>query len=563
MLQIIRPLAILFLLASCGGESGTSLDDLNSNAQNPIVLQELNFSVDEDTLLTATLTYQNESLLEAVPTVAISIQTGHGIIHVIDPIAGTFRYTPDQDFNGLDEFSYTVTGPLGKEYTTTASIIVLPVNDSPVLSEMEGLEIIGGTLNLQSAVVTDVEDDPSALSLVSAPDWVTVDGLTISLLPPVSLVSTEQIMTLVAREISSQLASNSITLTVSINPNSVSYSATSQTVSEQDGQVLIPMELANASLEAVTLNVSIAGGSAQEGIDYDLPSTQVTFLAGENTVNLPVNILNDELYEHTESISLLIPTGQAINVSQASTEVLITDNEPPPALSFNSVSGAEGESLTVTFTIPNAIDFDVSAQFLSSPLLSFNPASLTIPAGSLTQDVMVTLIDNDKDEPDKTVQINLENIMNATTNQSLSVSIQDNDEPSSVTFSGLSQEVIEGNSSTITFVLDRASGFDITIPLTLSGTAAQTDYQFETLSVLFSKGETQVSVPFSITEDDEAEGLETIRVSTVAEALYQLANTEINLSIIDNEGVFGVSQFGTGLWLDTEAKGTWGSTTWQ
>ncbi len=563
MLQVAFPLSILFLLVSCGGGSGTSLDDLNSNTSSPIVLRSLSFSVDEDTTLTETITYQNESLVQVDPTVGITVQTEHGLIELIDALAGTFSYTPDQDFNGLDEFSYTVTGPLGKKYTTTASITVLPVNDAPVLSEIESLAIIGGTLNLQSAVVADVENDPAALSLVSAPDWVSVDGLTIRLLPPGSLIGTDQAITLVARESSSQLISNSITLTVSINPNSVSYSSTSQAVNEQDNQILVPLELANASLEAVTLNVSVVGGSAQEGVDFVIPSTQVTFQPGESTTSFPVTLINDEIYEQTESINLLIPAGQSINVSQASTEVLITDNELPPELSFNLITGAEGESQTVTFTIPSAIDFDVSAQFLSSPLLSFNPASLIIPSGSLTQDVVVTLIDNDKDEPDQTVQVSLENVMNATTSQSLSVSIQDNDEPSTVTFNGLTPEVIEGNSSVITFVLDRASGFDITIPITLSGTAALTDYQFDTLSVLIPKGETQIALPFSITEDDEAEGLETIQVSTIADTRFQLANTQTTLYIIDNEGVFGVSQFGTGLWLDTEPKGTWGSTAWQ
>ena len=222
MLKIIFLLTLSFLLVACGGGSGTNLDDLNNNTQNPIVFSELNFSVDEDTTLNETITYENVSQLSAAPSVAITTQATHGSIQLKDALAGSFSYTPDQDFNGLDEFSYTVTGPLGKKYTTTASITVLPVNDAPVLSEIESLAIIGGTLNLQSAVVADVENDPAALSLVSAPDWVSVDGLTIRLLPPGSLIGTDQAITLVARESSSQLISNSITLTVSINPNSVS-----------------------------------------------------------------------------------------------------------------------------------------------------------------------------------------------------------------------------------------------------------------------------------------------------------------------------------------------------
>ena len=90
MLQVAFPLSILFLLVSCGGGSGTSLDDLNSNTSSPIVLRSLSFSVDEDTTLTETITYQNESLVQVDPTVGITVQTEHGLIELIDALAGTF-----------------------------------------------------------------------------------------------------------------------------------------------------------------------------------------------------------------------------------------------------------------------------------------------------------------------------------------------------------------------------------------------------------------------------------------------------------------------------------------
>ena len=564
MLQIILLFTLSFLVVACGGgDSGTDLDDLNNNAQNPIKLLELAYSVDEDTTLNETITYENVSQLSAVPSVAITIQTPNGVIQVLDAAAGTFSYTPDSDFNGVDQFTYTVTGPLGREYTTTGAITVNPVNDVPVLSSINNINIVGGTISSLSGVVSDIENDVSELTLVSAPGWVTVSGLSIQMIPPASLIGTDELITVSAAETGSALISNEISFTATIIPNSVGFSSPSQTVLESDGSIAVPLALTNASLEDLTVNVSIAGGSAQEGVDFTFPSTQVTFLAGQSTGNLPITLLDDSTYEQTESISLLIPSGQPITIGQVSTEVLVADNELAPVLSFNNVSGTEGSTAVITFTIPTVIDFDVTAQFSVSSLVTFSPTSLSIPSGSLTQDITVTFLDNITDEPDQSISLSLVNLSNALAQQALDISVADDDLPSTVAFGGVTTEVIEGNASSVLFTLDRPSGFDITIPLTLTGTAALTDYSFSSTTVLIPKGQSSVSVPYSIIEDDLAEGAETILITAIASTVFQLANSLATINVIDNEGVFGVSKFGSGLWLDTATKGTWGATVWQ
>jgi len=44
---------------------------------------------------------------------------------------GTFTYTPDADFNGIDQFSYRVDDGVGGFDTARVSVTVLPVNDAP------------------------------------------------------------------------------------------------------------------------------------------------------------------------------------------------------------------------------------------------------------------------------------------------------------------------------------------------------------------------------------------------------------------------------------------------
>ena len=46
---------------------------------------------------------------------------------------GSFVYTPDQDENGIDSFTYTVTDPSGLQASATVTITIAPVNDEPVV----------------------------------------------------------------------------------------------------------------------------------------------------------------------------------------------------------------------------------------------------------------------------------------------------------------------------------------------------------------------------------------------------------------------------------------------
>ncbi len=60
---------------------------------------------------------------------------------------GTVAYTPDDDFNGTDSFSYTVTDGNGRSDTGLVSVVIIPANDAPEAvpdeaSTVEGVAVI-------------------------------------------------------------------------------------------------------------------------------------------------------------------------------------------------------------------------------------------------------------------------------------------------------------------------------------------------------------------------------------------------------------------------------------
>ncbi len=550
------------ITACGGGSSGSNLDDLGNITETPIVLSDLNYSVNEDTSLSGQITYQNLSQVQATPSVGVTVQTSHGSIQVIDAVAGTFTYTPDPDFHGVDEFTYQVTGPLGRTYTGTASINVLPVNDAPTLPDVAALTVIGGTRHTTPVAAEDVEGDTVVIQIVSGPTWVTTDGQTLEILPPVSSIGTNESVTVKVREAASDLESNTIDIGLVIAPNTVGFENAILSFSEGAGSVSVPLVLANASLEALTVAVSITGGTAGPG-DFSQPLASVSFAPGQQSASLSINLLDDALYEQAETIDLSIPGGQTIQTSRQSAQVTIDDDDPPPVLTFNAISGTEGQQQTLTLTLANSIDFDVTGQLASDADIAFIPETFTIPAGQLSTDITVTLIDDNIDEPDQSVSFAIANLTHASTAQDVQVSITDNDAPSVVTISALSPDVIEGNIGTIRFELDRASGFDLSIPFTVTGTTDAADYSITVTNVELPAGQTRFDLPVSILEDTLAEGLETLQINAAISANAQLANNSAQLNVIDNEGVFGVSQFGTGIWLDTVEQGIWGTTTWR
>ena len=127
MRKLIFLLAI-FVISSCGGGSGGG----GSPAVPFAISIGLNtFSVDEDTNYTGDL---NVSANEPSSfTYIISSSPQNGTLNLNTD--GTFNYQPRANFNGTDQFQFTVTA-VEKNITKdgTVSITVNPVNDTPMIS---------------------------------------------------------------------------------------------------------------------------------------------------------------------------------------------------------------------------------------------------------------------------------------------------------------------------------------------------------------------------------------------------------------------------------------------
>lgn len=145
------------------------IDDEN---QDPVALDDT-AETPEDTAVTIDV-LGNDTDPQGQPLTVTEATAPNGTV-TINP-DGTLEYTPDPDFNGPDEITYTVTDPDGNEDTATVAVDVTPVNDPPVAVDDptqtvdEGESIVISVLGNDS----DPEDDPLTVTDATA-DNGTVD----------------------------------------------------------------------------------------------------------------------------------------------------------------------------------------------------------------------------------------------------------------------------------------------------------------------------------------------------------------------------------------------------
>ncbi|WP_244662571.1 tandem-95 repeat protein, partial [Vibrio owensii] len=125
--------------------------DFTVNAVADIVADSADIVEDTPTILDV---LDNDSFEGQSPVVSVESGDGptNGSVVVNDD--GTITYTPNQDYNGADEFTYTVTSG-GVTETTTVTLNVTPVNDKPLNEDFDH-----SADELITNVIFDTDDKP-------------------------------------------------------------------------------------------------------------------------------------------------------------------------------------------------------------------------------------------------------------------------------------------------------------------------------------------------------------------------------------------------------------------
>lgn len=128
------------------------------------------FSVDEEQTLSASL-IDNDSAAEGssftIDTNPVVLPSNGTVVINTD---GTFSYTPNVNFNGVDVFTYQIVSPEGLAAQASVSIEVNPINDAPIATR-DSFEIDGDVLTVSAPGLlnNDSDIDSNELTVVTTP----------------------------------------------------------------------------------------------------------------------------------------------------------------------------------------------------------------------------------------------------------------------------------------------------------------------------------------------------------------------------------------------------------
>ncbi|RZI80530.1 MAG: hypothetical protein EOP38_22190, partial [Rubrivivax sp.] len=338
------------------------------------------------------------------------------------------------------------------------------------------------------------------------------------------------------------------------------------------------LTLSNPSTTDIVIRVKTSNGTATAGADYTAVDTEVTIKAGELSVDVPVPINNDTVFEGPEKFQLEItPVSGNVKVGKDVAEAIITDygnpddptdptmdNDLPSVVSVSSPETVEGGNLDFKVTLSNPsklpvpvlltlgvpdedtatvgtdtgqvqVSFDGGATFVNVVVDADGAFQVEVPPSDTPGQLIVrvpAVVDAQAEGPE-TVQLLAATDRN-TENQFGTGTI--NDRPL------LSINDVEVNEAAgvavFTVTLSNPSSAAVTVSYgTQNGTAtAGNDFTNAAGTLTFAPGETTKTITVPITNDSVFEGVENFTVV--------LSGASGSAQIADASGLGGINDQG-------------------
>ena len=230
----------------------------------------------------------------------------------------------------------------------------------------------------------------------------------------------------------------------------------------EGGVLAFPVSLSRPVEAPVTVDYALAG-TATAGEDYEGPAAgSLTFAPGETEKMILVATVDDERDESDETVEVALADGDAhdLGASRAA-GVILDDDEPPEASVCDAGAVPEGATLTFPVRLSRPVDAAVTVDYVLAGTATAGEDYEGPAAGSVTfapreteKMIVVATVDDERDEPDETVEVTLSVGAGHDLGASRTAGvILDDDDPPSVTVSAAAGRVAEGEAAV--FVLRR------------------------------------------------------------------------------------------------------------
>jgi hypothetical protein len=335
----------------------------------------------------------------------------------------------------------------------------------------------------------------------------------------------------------------------------------SETINSSNPAQFIITRSGGDNSKAETISYTITG-DADNGIDYDYLSGEVTIEAGQDSAVININPIDDSEYEGTENVILTIESSDNYDLgSTIQASVQIQDNDPEPKSTITLTApdktasetsndsnpaqfivtrsgGDNSKAETISYTITGDADNGIDYDYLSG--------EITIEAGQDSAVIDISPIDDTDHEPSENVTLKISSSSDYELSPQVeeTVWIDDNDPiKSDIRISKVADaaETTAGTSpQNGRFLIYRINGSNEdpeTIYYTLSGTAQDGQDYIIDKSITIPANQDYVFLDVTpINDGDYTEGTETVIITLQENDDYNLGSmVSETVNILDAE----------------------------
>lgn len=366
-----------------------------------------------------------------------------------------------------------------------------------------------------------------------------------------------------------EASEQSATLEIIDNEQKPSVTINAELLEVTEGEwININAVLNNASSETIEVMLSFAG-SASFGTDYTVNNQTITIPAGTTSASVILKTIDDEVYETPDAEMVIVSVSSVTNAFETGEQevaIAVHDNDPLPlaSLSLSDVSVTEGDEITVTLSTDRAssqpIDATIAFDGTALENLDFTASQtqMIIPAGETSVTITIATIEDDvyETETNETVSVAIASITGAeAVNKQTVFDIIDGDKMPVVRFSIDKSTIVEGESATFTFTLNRVSVLPIQGEITYSGHFDERDIELSSTSFTIDPMQLNATIDITALADnlDEVDEQSIFSIEKTVNVVD--ASDPLAVTIIDQDAMPTLSvQFDKAVVTESEAS---------
>ena len=358
--------------------------------------QDSGFGLDEDTSLEGQLSATDDNPL----TYSMVDGPQHGQLALSED--GSFEYTPDPDFAGLDQFTWRASDGSMDSNVATVTLTVNPVNDAPTV---EALAFTGTEDQPLTGQLTasDVEADAITYTLVDGPQYGEIDlnpdgSFTYT---PAADLAGEDSFTFIANDGQADSAVATVTLSIAAE-NDVPLAEAGATSGDEDTEITGQVSAVDPDGDPLSYAVTsdAAHGQVVMASDGSFSYTPEANYFGEDSFTFVANDGTSDSAEQTFTITVnpvdndpAVITGDLAAEITESSEVGVPDGSVVGQLTATDPDGETSFNADTLAGIYGSFSIDVAGAWLYTLDETSAPTQALHTGDTVTDSFVITTLD--------------------------------------------------------------------------------------------------------------------------------------------------------------------------